>query len=849
MQAPEGKKESILLVYSDRELLEAASETVAGQGYWPILTAESPGEALKIVTARAPHLLVTDFRFPGADVLTLLRSLRALGYFAPVIVYARGLSEEDIFKIFKAGGQYYPRAGASVEEQFADLVQIVQRTIECGVITGSSYARGRDFWLIVNRNSDAMIVIDPNGFIQYANPAAESLFDVPVTGLIGEQMGFPVILKEPVEIQVLKAYKTPVTVEMRMVDLEWEETPSYLISLRDITERLQAEEALRESEERFRVLADTTSAVLYVYQGDKFVNVNRTAEKVTGYTKEELLKLNFWDIFHPDFRELVRSRGRARQRGEEVPPHYEVKFLTKAGQERWAELDAGRIVYRGQAAGVVTFFDITDRKRAEEERLRLARNIELLLEATDEGIFQLDAAGKCVLVNRSASSMLGYGQEELLGKPLHSLIHHTLPDGSPCLPEKCGTLRALITGVGQRLSDQVFWSKDGTPFPVEYASNPIRDRNGKISGVVVTFTDITLRKLAEEERSYLSTYPVLNPNPIIETTFQGLVTYMNPAANRLFPDLREKRLLHPLLEGLEDTIAAFQSGKGSSTRREVKVDGRYYTESIVKLAAKDLLRLYAMDITDRKRIEDELEAARAQAEMYVDLLSHDIRNYNMTAAGFLELALGTLELGEDGKKMLHKPLESIQTSSKLIDSIVKLQLIKGEKGLQRKPINLCEVISAVKANCSNVPDRQITLDFQPVPDCQINANELVYEIFSNLVGNAIKHGDPGKPVKIKIGLEHVTLEGKEWLKASVEDHGPGIPDDHKARLFRKYERGKTRASGRGLGLYLVSTLAESYGGKIWVEDRVPGDYTRGARFVVMLPAARGENVVSKAQAA
>jgi signal transduction histidine kinase len=115
------------------------------------------------------------------------------------------------------------------------------------------------------------------------------------------------------------------------------------------------------------------------------------------------------------------------------------------------------------------------------------------------------------------------------------------------------------------------------------------------------------------------------------------------------------------------------------------------------------------------------------------------------------------------------------------------------------------------------------------------ADGLVKDVFTNLVGNAIKHSN-STSVQINLGLERHREDGKEYCKVIVEDDGPGIPDMQKEKVFARLHRGKTKASGKGLGLYLVRTLVEGYQGRVWVEDRVPGDHTKGARFVVMLPA-------------
>lgn len=134
----------------------------------------------------------------------------------------------------------------------------------------------------------------------------------------------------------------------------------------DFTERKKAEQALRESEEKFRTVAETAATAIFIYQGDTLRYVNRYATAITGYTRDDLLKMKFWEIIHPEHRELVRQRGLARQRGEDVPPRYEFKILTKSGDVRWLDFTAGTIQFQGEPAAVGTAFDITDRKNAEE---------------------------------------------------------------------------------------------------------------------------------------------------------------------------------------------------------------------------------------------------------------------------------------------------------------------------------------------------------------------------------------------------------------------------------------------------------------------------------------------------
>jgi signal transduction histidine kinase len=131
----------------------------------------------------------------------------------------------------------------------------------------------------------------------------------------------------------------------------------------------------------------------------------------------------------------------------------------------------------------------------------------------------------------------------------------------------------------------------------------------------------------------------------------------------------------------------------------------------------------------------------------------------------------------------------------------------------------------------------VTVRFERDEACPVLANGLVKDVFINLIENAIKHSRGDRPIEVTIKMDAVPEGNIRFCRVAVEDNGPGIPDDLKATLFDRFRRGKTRASGKGLGLYLVKTLVEGYHGRVWAEDRVPGDHTKGARFVVMIPAA------------
>ncbi|MGC1299736.1 MAG: PAS domain S-box protein [Alloacidobacterium sp.] len=142
--------------------------------------------------------------------------------------------------------------------------------------------------------------------------------------------------------------------------------------------------------------------------------------------------------------------------------------------------------------------DITEKKRAQEERNRVAKQMEMLLESTGQGIYGIDLQGNCTFINRATCELVGYRPEEALGRNMHDLIHHHKPDGSIYPMDQCPVFRALTKGEGCCIDTEVIWRRDGSPIPVQYSSFPILE-GGTITGAVVTVLDITERKCIEDK--------------------------------------------------------------------------------------------------------------------------------------------------------------------------------------------------------------------------------------------------------------------------------------------------------------------------------------------------------------
>jgi signal transduction histidine kinase len=232
---------------------------------------------------------------------------------------------------------------------------------------------------------------------------------------------------------------------------------------------------------------------------------------------------------------------------------------------------------------------------------------------------------------------------------------------------------------------------------------------------------------------------------------------------------------------------------------------------------------------DRERIIDE----KNRAELYIDILGHDINNMNQTAMGNLELAAEDPGLPEDDRKAIRDALNAVMGSADIIDNVRKIQRINEEK-LDVVPEDLDSLVAASIRDSPRPPGKKVIFDYRPAPGSMVRGNPLLKEAICNLIGNSIKYS--GEEVAIGIRVDRKDRAAGPYYELTVEDNGHGIPDDVKPKLFRRLQRGTTKVPGKGLGLYIVRSLVEKLGGSVRVEDRVQGDYAKGAKFVLELPA-------------
>ena len=356
--------------------------------------------------------------------------------------------------------------------------------------------------------------------------------------------------------------------------------------------------------------------------------------------------------------------------------------------------------------------------------------------------------------------------------------------------------------------------------------------------------DITKRKEYQQELEYYR--QLVNTSSDIATVIdpEGEITFVSPSVRRVLGydpedlvgqngfEYQPPETAKAVQEAIEYVIERPDESEIIQTKFR-RSDGSYcWIESTIQnQLANDLIEglvVYSRDITERKQYERKIEEQRDNLELLNQVVRHDIRNNLQVIRGYADL----LEESVDESGQEH--IDVIQKSCKSAVELTKTARDLSETMLSTEadvePVKLDQHLDSVIENARSEFDDAIITVEGPIPNSIVPGNELLEAVFRNLVQNAVVHNDKEAP---QVQLSVTAAE--KALTVAVADNGPGIPDDHKEKIFGKGEKGLD-SPGTGIGLYLVQTLVDQYGGDVWAEDNEPG----GSVFVVELPIAETE---------
>jgi two-component system, sensor histidine kinase and response regulator len=478
---------------------------------------------------------------------------------------------------------------------------------------------------------------------------------------------------------------------------------------------------------------------------------------------------------------------------------------------------------------------------AAEERSRL------ILGSVSEGISGVDLDGRLSFINPAGANMLGYEPEDLAGKAVHALVHHSYSDGSEMPLEQCSMYKTSRDGQTRVVTDEVFWRKDGTSFPIEYTSTPIC-QNGEIVGCVVAFRDITQRR-ATEKRLQFTQYAVDNAADIVFwiNPADGRLEYANEAASRTLgfpreellqmnisdinPTFDDAKLVSLMDELREKRVVTWESAHRTSTGQDIDIETTIY---LAEYQDRQMMVANVKDITERKWAEAEIRRARDVAEAatrtksdFLANMSHEIRTPMNAIIGLTYLALKT-ELTRKQQDYLTKIKGAAQALLGIINDILDFSKIEAGKldieKIDFRLDNVLDNLSSIVSQKAQEKNLEFLLSAQrDLPHNLLGDPLRLGQVLINLVNNAVKFTEHGEVV-VSITLEELESDQVK-LKFSVRDSGIGMTPVQSANLFQAFTQADTSTTrkygGTGLGLSISKRLVEMMGGTIWAESE-PG---------------------------
>ncbi len=382
----------------------------------------------------------------------------------------------------------------------------------------------------------------------------------------------------------------------------------------DVTEQKQIERQLNSVAEKYATLFNSTSDGVWIHNLDGVIlEVNQAYCDMSGYTCDELINMPVSKVeavetvreIDQHIRKLLDQKGHDR---------FETKHRRKDGTLFDVDITA---LYFEQEGGRIAIFvrDITERKQAEEAIHRSETMLRAVIDQMPSGVTVRDAqTGNLLLANNRSREIMGQLADDTAQFTIYQGLHS---DGKPYKPGEWPINRSMTTGETVNSEEIECVRNDGSHITLSMSAAPVYDDHGNVIIGIGVFHDITERKRAEEHLAYLASFPENNPRPIVEVDIYGHIHYINPAASRLFPDLVDKKLAHNWLIDWNIVVEYFTHDRFGILVRDVSIGERYYEQSLNYISPKGVIRIYGLDITDRKRAERALNEARDELEQRV----------------------------------------------------------------------------------------------------------------------------------------------------------------------------------------------------------------------------------------
>ncbi len=616
---------------------------------------------------------------------------------------------------------------------------------------------------------------------------------------------------------------------------------------RDISSQKKAEAALKESEEQYRRLVESASDIIYSTDLiGRFLYANPVALRITGYSEAEILGTRYLDLIPEYYRSTAAAFYKNQVKSDTASTYFEFPTRTKEGREIWLGQNVQLIKREGRTVGVHAIArDITLRKIIEDELRQNRNQLEMVINTVSEGITFSDESGRFEVFNPAMEKLTGYSMIEANAGDFSRLLYpdpdarRQVLDGLKELREK-GEVRDVETTIA---------TKSGESRTLLMTTKLIRE--GTRTMFLSAYRDITGRKKGERRllESEVRFRDMFDEAPVgyHELDVDGRITRVNRTELRFLGYTEEEMVGRHVWDFVEEhevsrkAVLSKLSGAippGHNIERQyLKKDGTaipvLLQDRLIRNSAGGIIgiRTTVQDITERKRMEEELRRAKEEAEAatrakseFLAVMSHEIRTPMNGVIGMADLLANT-SLTPDQKEYVDTIRLSGEALLNVINDILDFsKLESGRVDLEEAPFELKPCIEEVYDLVSpKAVQKDLDLLYwvdAEVPSVIVGDKHRLRQILLNLASNAIKFTERGE---IYISVSLSWRIGKSlMLQFTVKDSGIGIPPDRVDRLFKPFSQADSSTTrkygGTGLGLAISMRLVESMRGKIWVES-------------------------------
>jgi len=650
-----------------------------------------------------------------------------------------------------------------------------------------------------------------------------------------------------------------------------------------------SQDQLMRAEDKFKSLVNfIADPVVIIDHKGHILEINEKVVELTGFSKDELLGKNFLQI------DMLTMKSKAiaikslakRMMGIDVKS-YEIEANKKSGEALYLDINAQKIEYEDKSADLVIFHDITERKMMEEKLEKYAEQLEekvkqrtktlkeneeklrSMFNSSPDAIAVSDLKGNIIECNKAILDFLGFStKDEIISKD--SLIFVAKKD-----QKKVRETMKNVLEVGPLINvEYAALNKDGYEFPAEFSASAIKDSSGNPTGFVSIIKDITERKRREDElyKSETKNKAILNAIPDLMWRMNKDGVFLEFIPTKDFPTLIPPEQI--LGKNIHDVAPkwfaqkAMQYAKQAFQTNEIQIfeyqlqstlgsDEMHDYETRLVVGGEDEILSIVRDITERKRMENELRRYSEQLEELVEektialkesqerlvkseklaaigqaatMVGHDLRNPLQAIENgiyYINTELSNLQISQK----LTETLQAIHSSVDYADNIVKdLQSFASKREPVFREIDINPLVKETFSQVKTPENVETVIELVELPKIEAD-KDMMKRIFVNLAVNGIQ------AMKEKGGtLKVSTKKTNGFIEVKFKDTGIGIKKEDNPKIFTPFFT--TKAQGMGVGLSICKRFAEIHDGSIKVES----EEGKGSIFTVKLPIQRNGGV-------